>query len=330
MSIEIKGTYSYQIIGDTVSVTVDRVENNTNNYTTGSLRFELWALTSPYTGYGGATGYKLAQHRPEKSNGSDQLLPNEYFYNISFTDDLISYPAAGNYAIVLFITEYTGSNLNDGFSVTDHGNFDRGVQFGRNGGFEIRSGGDTVIVGDETSNVIVGTQGSDDLVGFGGKDELFGRKGNDVLLAGNGNDKLWGNKGNDYLKAGSGQDRLFGGSGKDQLIGQSGNDKLFGGIGNDKLFGDGGADVINGSTGKDTLTGGHGADLFKFKKGDGYNVIKDFQNGVDKISIGNGVNSFRQVIETKIGNDTLVEFSNVDILIQNIIPSQIDASDFIF
>jgi beta-glucanase (GH16 family) len=53
--------------------------------------------------------------------------------------------------------------------------------------------------------------------------------------------------------------------------------------GRDALSGGAGEDSILGGSGNDTLTGGAGADVFVFKPGDGQDVIKDFQPGVDKL-----------------------------------------------
>ena len=47
----------------------------------------------------------------------------------------------------------------------------------------------------------------------------------------------------------------------------------------DRLAGTSGADTIVGSTGNDKLWGGAGNDTFLFQRGDGYDVIRDFQAG---------------------------------------------------
>ena len=114
---------------------------------------------------------------------------------------------------------------------------------------------------------------------------------------GGGDDKLKiGNMAGTSLKeavfsGGSGNDRLDashahikvtadGGHGHDWLTGGSKDDILKGGAGDDHISGGHGDDKIYGGAGKDTLTGGSGADHFYVDK---YDVITDFQKGIDTI-----------------------------------------------
>jgi serralysin len=87
-----------------------------------------------------------------------------------------------------------------------------------------------------------------------------------------------------------GIDFLFGDNGNDVLNGGIGNDKLQGGLGADTLLGGVGDDVLTGGPGRDVLVGGRGADKFVFnaltQSGatvQTADVIRDFQNGIDKI-----------------------------------------------
>lgn len=100
------------------------------------------------------------------------------------------------------------------------------------------------------------------------------------------NDSLLGGDGNDYLSGGLGDDTLYGGFGNNTLYGGQGNDVLIGGPGND---------VLSGDKGQDILTGGGGSDLFilatsaatpDFTQAD---VITDFQPGIDKIGLTEGL-----------------------------------------
>ena len=97
---------------------------------------------------------------------------------------------------------------------------------------------------------------------------------------------MHGNSGKDYLKGHAGDDILYGGSGKDYLRGGDGADILIGGSGNDKLKGEAGNDVLTGGLGKDNLYGGAGNDVFKLTEGSGYDRIRDFKKGEDRIDIG--------------------------------------------
>jgi hypothetical protein len=116
--------------------------------------------------------------------------------------------------------------------------------------------------------------------GGNGDDTMNGTAGEDRLDGGNGNDVLNGLGGHDLLKGGNGSDSLYGGSGNDILLGENGNDLLFGGDGRD---------VLAGGNGTDVLAGGAGADIFQFGKGGGRDTVTDFQAGVDRIALEDGI-----------------------------------------
>jgi Ca2+-binding RTX toxin-like protein len=121
--------------------------------------------------------------------------------------------------------------------------------------------------GNNASNTLIGSSFDDDLFGRGGNDRLYGRGGDDYLSGGTGNDRLDG---------GSGFDDVYGGSGNDKLAGASGDDLLSGGSGNDQIL---------GGTGNDALFGGSGVDFFQFDFADGFDVIYDFNLGIDFIDV---------------------------------------------
>lgn len=206
------------------------------------------------------------------------------------------------------------------------------------GSFFSLSGHDD-ITGNRYADKIVGAGGNDILFGRGGADRLWGGTGDDLLKGGSGSDRLWGESGQDFLSGGSGNDRLSGGSGsdlqhgnggRDVLSGGSGNDRLFGGSGSDTLKGAAGRDILTGGSGRDHLVGGSGADRFVFERGDGSDTIRDFQIGTDMIEIGSGASRFAQLDISRDGADTLVEFSNVSITLEDVRPGQLDEGDFLF
>lgn len=92
---------------------------------------------------------------------------------------------------------------------------------------------------------------------------------------------------------------LVGMAGSEILTGSSGNDHIFGLAGNDRLEGGDGDDFLYGDLGADVLVGGAGADHFSYRQvsdtntTDGFDVITDFQSGVDKIDFAylNGLQS---------------------------------------
>ena len=174
--------------------------------------------------------------------------------------------------------------------------------------------GNDLLTGDAGHNRIEGGPGADTINGGAGNDHLFGQSpygGADMadLINGEaGSDYIQGNAGNDTLDGGDGSDRINGGANDDLIHGSADNDSANGNLGNDIVFGDGGNDLLRGGQGSDTLnggdgndtlagdlgadrlTGGAGIDLFAFT-GSGSpmatpDVVADFQDGVDHLSIG--------------------------------------------
>jgi Ca2+-binding RTX toxin-like protein len=180
------------------------------------------------------------------------------------------------------------------------------------------------LFGTAYADEIHGGNGMDVLFGYAGNDFLFGDAGNDTLIGGAGADALNGGEGFDtasYASATtsiyvnlatntgvygdaqgdtfSGIEKVVGSSNADWLVandtgvvfeGGAGADYLLGGAGLDALIGGAGSDTLEGGRGFDVLTGGEGADLFIFNRGDGPDVVMDFQQGVDKIAL-NGFSS---------------------------------------
>ena len=98
-----------------------------------------------------------------------------------------------------------------------------------------------------------------------------------------------GGIGDDTLVGSLDDNALTGAGGNDSLSGDAGNDLLSGGLGADTLTGGDGSDVLTGGAGADLLTGGAGGDTFVFTQRDslrtGFDVITDFQSGVDHIDL---------------------------------------------
>jgi serralysin len=189
-------------------------------------------------------------------------------------------------------------------------------------------------------DVIKGNAANNVLNGNAGNDALFGYDGNDTLNGGNGADKLSGGNGNDTLNGGSGNDSLNGGAGNDTLNGGVGNDNLLGGAGSDVLRGGDGADVLAGNAGTDELYGGLGNDTFDFRKAGGWDTIHDWQDfgtAQDVISFQGLGLDFSDLTVHYSGGDAIVyvtpEFGmrpTSGIIIENVLPFTIGASDFLF
>ena len=142
-----------------------------------------------------------------------------------------------------------------------------------------------------TPNTIIGTDENDNLVGSVANDLIYGNRTEDTLFGNDGNDLLYGGKGNDIIDAGAG------------------------------------ADLIEGNFGDDILIGGIGGDRFNFSSNDGNNIITDFEDGIDIIGLGNGLN-FQQLTISQIGNDTRISANQLSITLQGIEESAINIEDF--
>ncbi|UFS65080.1 CAP domain-containing protein [Paracoccus denitrificans] len=221
----------------------------------------------------------------------------------------------------LFVTPGSAQNTprNDDYRLTAR----HDVASGGNGNdwMEGRAGRDT----------LNGNAGHDRLIGGAGFDSLNGGYGNDTLQGGDGNDTLVGAAGRDQLRGGAGNDTLWGGAGYDTLLGGPGADKLDGGAGNDWLRGESGNDTLTGRAGNDTLhggygndvlNGGYGADAFIFRSGHGADTIYGYQQGLDRLLIGNGLlddnpAAFIRDHMRKTANGVVIDFGDGDRIVVN-------------
>jgi Ca2+-binding RTX toxin-like protein len=161
------------------------------------------------------------------------------------------------------------------------------------------------------ADTIYGGLGNDHIYGLAratsagasdGGDLIFGGAGNDYIQGNAGNDRLSGGIGNDRVYGGGDNDTIFGDAGMDYIQGNKGRDLLSGGAGDDTIRGGAENDTISGGPGLDTLFGDAGADLFTFEAGDARfaltgpsaflgDIISDFGNGRDQISLGFAVDT---------------------------------------
>ena len=118
-----------------------------------------------------------------------------------------------------------------------------------------------------------------------------------------------------------GRDVLFGNGGKDALSGDGGRDQLNGG---------GGRDTIDGGRGADQLTGGGGRDFFVFATGSGRDRVLDYQDGRDKFMIEAGAAGFSELTIVDLGEDALIQFSDVRVVVEDTDHLQLNAADFLF
>ena len=109
---------------------------------------------------------------------------------------------------------------------------------------------------------------------------------------------------------------VYGTDGKDTLHGTWKNEAIYGGKGADSLYGDDGNDVLEGNAENDILTGGAGSDTYVYKRGDGNDVINDFDDSktasssIDTLRL----EGFRATdVKTKIksGSDLILQLYNI-------------------
>ena len=185
---------------------------------------------------------------------------------------------------------------------------------------------------------LIGTTRDDALSGNEKDNYIEGKLGNDRLLGEDGDDTLKGGNHNDTLFGDNGNDLLFGGNGEDSLEGNSGNDTLEAGANNDRLLGRSGNDLLFGGAGNDTLWGNEGSDRFELTRGNniGSDLIKDYQDGVDKFLLSDRFNlgrlEFSDLSLSQNGN--LVEIAIADnnqllALVENANVTDLGASDFV-
>ncbi len=146
---------------------------------------------------------------------------------------------------------------------------------------------------------------------------------------------------NTYITSISGIENIMMGDGNDDAYGSNSSNMISGGRGNDTLVGQGGMDVLIGGAGNDLLVGGVGEsgifygdycmDTFVFRDDSGWDLIRGFEDGFDKIDMSEKSNlSYFSQLYILDGNfGALVMFENDTIEIENIKASQLTEADFI-
>lgn len=98
---------------------------------------------------------------------------------------------------------------------------------------------------------------------------------------------------------------ILAGGGLGTLDGGAGKDRIDGGAGRDVLIGGAGKDVFPGGTGNDVLYGDGDGDTFVFARGDGQDVVKGFDAGVDTLVLSDVTAA--DMSARAWGNGTLIE-----------------------
>ena len=110
-------------------------------------------------------------------------------------------------------------------------------------------------------------------------------------------------------------DFMLGDSGANEMTANPGQDTNFMGMdGNDRLIGNGGNNILIGGTGADLLSGSTGNDTYVFARGDGVDIINDY----DTMSGNTDVAQFTNVASTQVtslerkGNNLVLKYAEAD------------------
>lgn len=274
--------------------------------------------------------WTVTDTRPGNDEGTDTLKDIE---TLRFNDGTVNLTTTVNPPNLPQVTVIDGSGGNDFLPGTSGDDSISG--YAGNDRIFAKGGNDTVY-GGSGDDTIGGGAGDDELRGGNGDDLMFGGPGDDELYGGEGKDIVWAGPGNDLVRGGNGDDLVGGGLGNDEIHGGAGHDTLFGGAGADTLFGDKGKDELYGGAGQDRIIGGPGndflsggadADTFVFAKGDGKDVIRDFDAAEgDRIDLGG------QTYTVTTGTDgfALLELSGGGtILLEGVAPGDVLAKWFL-
>ncbi|MFO7856865.1 MAG: calcium-binding protein [Paracoccaceae bacterium] len=216
-----------------------------------------------------------------------------------------------------------------GFDVLDYRDSGGGVRIDLKKG--VARGGDAD--GDSFRKIegVVGSSGGDRLAGDAGANRLDGLWGNDVLRGRGGDDTIAGGGRNDRLFGADGEDLLDGEAGADRAKGGDRNDTLLGGAGKDTLFGENGSDELRGGEDNDVLIGGRGRDRMVFDDNSGRDVIRDFEDGRDRIVFESyETTAFSDLSVLQKRGDVVVKHEGGRIVIRDFDEDELTQADFLF
>jgi Ca2+-binding RTX toxin-like protein len=121
------------------------------------------------------------------------------------------------------------------------------------------------------------------------------------------------------------------GTGKMDATGNYSDNDLYGNGAANRISGLNGADELHGAGGSDTLAGGLGMDTFYFVKGDGSDIIVDFEDSVDHISVYAVQNQedFDRLKVRQTGDDVVIDLGKGNqILLRDFDLENLGYSDF--
>ena len=162
---------------------------------------------------------------------------------------------------------------------------------------------DNLLIANNRGNAFLYGHDGNDIIRSGSMTAVGSPDAWDYFYGGNGADRLtlgarygvaFGDAGNDILEGGTGQGFLFGGDGSDTLTGSSGALYLNGGAGDD---------ILVSGAGNDTLLGAQGNDVYRFGRGDGADMLFDYD--YQDAAVTNGATTDVLRFESGIDHDQL-------------------------
>jgi Ca2+-binding RTX toxin-like protein len=241
----------------------------------------------------------------------------------------------GNNGINLFaansevtLIQNTGSISGTQYSIYGSSNGDKVINSGNlTGDVQLVGGNDTFIYKSGTINGVVRGGGGDDVY-VAKADNL-----NIVEESAQGEDTVFSSV--DYTLQSNVENLFLKGKGNLDGIGNGGDNELYGNSGKNYLNGGDGFDVLHGGAGNDILTGGVGSDEFFFARGDGRDIVNDYEAGFDEIHFLNPKHdtSFTDMIdghaEEKFG-DVVITYGKDVVVLKNHEISDLQQDDFVF
>jgi serralysin len=314
--------------------------NNTLYYYSSALGVTTY-LASNYAAGGEAQGDTIAnfQNVLGSNTGNDTIL-GDTNYNVilgyggndiiggGFGGDYLDGGAGNNgvwyYSSAAAVTVYLLYNYAAGGEANGDTIYNFQNVYGSNYGNDSLSG-------DTLSNTILGYGGDDRIDGGAGGDYLDGGAGNNTLFYYNSPSTVYVNLAANTALYGDAQgDTILN---FQNIIGSNvANDYLWGDAGSNQIFGFGGNDQIVGVGGNDYLVGGDGSDTFVYYVGsNGKDEITDFTIGTDHLQISKSLAAnFAALVMNQSGANTIITFGADSIQLDNILTTNLHASDFIF
>ncbi len=113
---------------------------------------------------------------------------------------------------------------------------------------------------------------------------------------------------------------LSGSRRRDHINGLDEADILEDGFGRDKLDGGESADILRGGPGRGVLISGEEADLLEFHFFDGFNIMTDFEVGIDQIGIGSGLfaDNISDIKYRDLDDGVLLNLSGAKVLVEDL------------